>query len=172
MIAEICANPQKIYFRVLFKMYCKLFGRKIPCTWHAHAVTIQALQVSEQLLAIWKRDVYLRSCTYAQRRIHYLIPQQKELSEQVNSMKMIFTLNLKNSKREATSKVSLLIRTVFAGIATRGLFRKLCVKRHKVQELKMLWPNLREQGDQNSKKISFLQCCVFCGGKCDIVKDP
>ena len=36
------------------------------------------------------------------------------------------------------------------GIATRGLFRKLCVKRHKVQVLKMLWPNLRVQGDQNS----------------------
>ena len=58
------------------------------------------------------------------------------------------------------------------GIATRGLFRKLCVKTHKVQVLKMLWPNLREQGDQEQQKFSFLQYCVFCGGKCDIVKDP
>ena len=100
------------------------------------------------------------------------MPQQKELSEQVNSTKMIFTLNLKNSKREATSKVSLFIGSVLTGIATRGLFRKLCVKTHKVQVLKMLWPNLREQGDQEQQNFSFLQYCVFCGGKCDIVKDP
>ena len=46
------------------------------------------IQVSEQLV-IWKRDAYLRSCTYAQRRIHFLMPQQKELSEQVNSMKIL-----------------------------------------------------------------------------------
>ena len=59
------------------------------------------------------------------------MPQQKELSEQVNSMMMIFTLNLNNSKREATSKVSLFIGSVLTGIATRGLFRKLCVKKHK-----------------------------------------
>ena len=93
--------------------------------------------------------------------------------------KMIFTLNLKNSKselenskREATSKVSLFIGSVLTGIATRGLFRKLCVKRHKVQVLKMLWPNLREQGNQNNKFFHFFNIVSFCGGKCDIVKDP
>ena len=105
-------------------------------------------------------------------RVHFLMSQQKELSEQVNSMKMIFTLNFKNSKREATSKVSLFIGSVLTGIATRGLFRKLFIKRHKVQVLKMLLPNLRDQGDQNCKNFSFLQYCLFCGGKCDIVKDP
>ena len=100
---------------------------------HIHVVTIQALHSLQALyksvnvLAIWKRDAYLRSCTYVQRRIYFLMPQQKELSEQVNCMNMIFTLNLKNSKREATSKVSQFIGSVLAGIATRELFSKLCV---------------------------------------------
>ena len=89
------------------------------------------------------------------------MPQQKELSEQVNSMKMIFTLNLKNSKRKATSKVSLFIGSVLTSIATRGLFRKLCMNRHKVQVLKMLWPNLREQGEQNSKNFHFFSIVSF-----------
>ena len=89
------------------------------------------------------------------------MPQQKDLSEQVNSMKLIFTLNLKMSKREATLKVSLFIGSELTSIATRGLFRKLCIKRHKVQVLKMLWPNLREQGDQNSKKIHFFSIACF-----------
>ena len=138
--------------------------RHYACTCSHYTGTTQSidtLQVSEQLLAIWKRGAYLRSCTNAQRTIHFLMPQQKELSEQVNSMKMIFTLNLKNSKREATSKVSLFIGSVLIGISTRGLFRKLCIKRHKVLVLKMLWPNLREQGDQNSKKKLFLQFVSF-----------
>ena len=47
----------------------------------------------------------------------------EKISEQVNSMEMIFTLVWKNSKREATSKVSLLIESVwYLGIAIRGLF--------------------------------------------------
>ena len=137
MIAEICAIREKIFSRsiqnVLQIFWTQKFlhmactCRHYTCTCSHYTGTTQStgtIQVSEQLLAIWKRDAYLRSCSYAQRRNHFLMPQQKELSEQVNSMKMIFTLHLKNRKREATSKVSLFIRSVLTGIATRGLFRK------------------------------------------------
>ena len=84
--------------------------RHYACTCSHYTGTTQSagtIQVSEQLLAIWKRDAYLRSCTYAQRRIHFLIPQQKELSEQVNSMKMIFTLNLKKQQERFRSNIEI-----------------------------------------------------------------
>ena len=128
MIAEICAIREKL-FSCSIQNVLQNFGTQI----------FLGIIVSK-----CNQSVQVFSCS------HFLMPQQRELSEQVNSMKMIFTLNLKNSKREATLKVSLFIGSVLTGIATRGLFRKLCVKRHKVQVLKMLWPNLRDQGDQNS----------------------
>ena len=65
-----------------------MHSRHYGCTCSHYTGTTQStgtIQVSEQLLAIWKRDAYLRSCTYAQRRIHFLMPEQKELIEQGSS---------------------------------------------------------------------------------------
>ena len=64
-------------------------------------------------------------------------------------MEMVFILSLSSSKRlQAASKVSLFIPSVLRSTATRRQFRKFCMKKHKVQVLKVSLVSPKEQDDQ------------------------
>ena len=52
IIAEICTIREQLYFHVPFKMYCKIFGRKNSCTWHAHAGIIHVHAVTIHVHAV------------------------------------------------------------------------------------------------------------------------
>ncbi len=108
-------------------------------------------------------NAFLRNCLHAWRKILCLKPQQKGSSEQASNMEMVFILSLSKGNIESVP-----------------VHRK-CIDRycHKKTIQKVLREKARSAEDLVSKpkrakqpKFSFLQHCLFCGEKCDVVKDP